>query len=311
MIGQTFQFPVEITLIEWIQQMLLNAPSIVTILSLLTELGDAAVAAVFIGFLYFGYDKKSAICLAIQSLASMSFNGIIKNLVMRRRPYFDNEGIECLKAVDDSYDIYDIAGQGFSFPSGHANNSGSLVASLYLLFRDRKILTCGGMLVFLVCLTRIALGVHYPSDILAGLLLGIFTSILVYYLLDHYDKKKIYLILLLAGLPGFYFCHSNDFYSSYGLLIGFTMGDLFEDRFVGFESTQNFFRIVLRLMGGIAIFTIVAGGLKLPFSVIFLETDAFLPHLYRCFRYGLACFIVIGIYPYLFRYDIFKLNDRK
>ncbi|MBR4461987.1 MAG: hypothetical protein IKS51_05360, partial [Erysipelotrichaceae bacterium] len=99
--------------------------------------------------------------------------------------------------------------------------------------------------------------------------------------------------------------------SSYGLLLGFTTGDLFEERYIWFDNTRNAFRILLRLIGGTIVFMIVAEGLKIPFSVIFMESDTFLAHLFRTFRYGLACFVSIGIYPYLFRYDIFKLNDRK
>jgi undecaprenyl-diphosphatase len=311
MIGRSFAFPFEAALIEWLQRFLSGSPWIIAVLSLITELGDAAFAVVFIGFLYFGYDKKSGSRLAIQSVASMTFNGLIKNIVLRRRPYFDHKEISCLKAVNDRYDIYDIAGQGFSFPSGHATNSGSLLTSLYLLFRNKKILAVGGILVFLVCLSRIVLGVHYPSDVLAGLLLGIAASCLIYRFMERCDKSKVYLMLLLLGLPGLCFCHSHDFFSSYGLLIGFTMGDLFENRFVNFDNTRSFVRILLRLIGAVVVFLAISEGLKLPFSVIFLEGDAFLSHLFRAFRYALACFMAIGIYPYVFRYDIFKLNDRK
>ncbi|MBR4462849.1 MAG: phosphatase PAP2 family protein, partial [Erysipelotrichaceae bacterium] len=209
-LGQTFQFPFEITLIKWLQQFLSNYPFLIRLLSILTDLGDATVPAVFIGFLYWGYDKKSGITMAMQALCSTTANGMIKNLVMRRRPYFDNESIECLKAVDDRYDIYDIAGQGFSFPSGHATNSGSFLTSLYLFYRNRKILFYGSIIVFLVCLSRIVLGVHYPTDVLAGLLLGIAVSAFLSYAMDHFHKTKIYLCILLIGMVGFFFCHSND-----------------------------------------------------------------------------------------------------
>ena len=310
-LGQTFQFPLEIALIEWLQQILLSHPFLIRLFSMITELGDAAIPAVFIGFLYWGYDKKSGITMAIQVLLSMMANGMIKNLVMRRRPYFDHEGVECLKAVDDKYDIYDIAGQGFSFPSGHATNSGSFLTSLYLQYRNRKILVYGTVIVFLICLSRIALGVHYPSDVLAGLLLGIAGSALAYVAMERFRKEIVYLCILLIGMTGFFFCHSNDFYSSYGLLIGFMLGDLFEERFIRFENTRNVFRMFLRLIGGAVLFLLIAEGLKIPFSIVFMESDSFLAHLFRSFRYGLACFVSIGIYPYVFRYDIFKLNDRK
>ena len=60
----------------------------------------------------------------------------------------------------------------FSFPSGHAMGSMALVAAICVLVwstRWRSVaLTLGGMFVVMVCLSRVYLGVHYPSDVLAG-----------------------------------------------------------------------------------------------------------------------------------------------
>lgn len=60
----------------------------------------------------------------------------------------------------------------FSFPSGHAMGSTALVAALVVLLWPTRwrypMLLLGGLFVFLVSLSRIYLGVHYPSDILAG-----------------------------------------------------------------------------------------------------------------------------------------------
>ncbi len=309
-IGQTFQFPFEIALIEWLQQYLLNVSFLRTIVSLFTELGDAAFAVVLIGFFYWGRNKQWGSILAADLIGSSITNSMIKNLVMRRRPYFDHEGIRCLKAVSSRYDINDIAGQGYSFPSGHAANSGSLLTSIYLLLRNRKFLFWGSVLVFLICLSRIALGVHYPSDVLVGALLGIMMSALIYHLLEKQGKEKTYLFLLLLGLPGLFFCHSHDFFSSYGLLAGFVLGQAFDERYVRFANTRNILKMLLRFIGGAVIFFSISEALKLPFHESFLEADALLAHMFRSFRYALACFAVTGIYPYVFRYDIFKLNDR-
>jgi membrane-associated phospholipid phosphatase len=46
-----------------------------------------------------------------------------KNIALRRRPYFDHESIHILRVVEPEADIYDIAAQGYSFPSGHSTNA--------------------------------------------------------------------------------------------------------------------------------------------------------------------------------------------
>ena len=311
-LGQTFQFPFEVTLIEWIQRFLIDRPFLVTLFSLLTELGDATfIAILIIGFLYWTYDKECGIRTAVALICSSVAGCMIKNVVLRRRPYFDHDNINCLKAVDDAYDIYDVNAQGYSFPSGHASSVASLIASLYHYYRDRRFLAYGSVLVFLVCLSRVALGVHYPSDVLTGVVCGILVSVIVCWLLQTMKKPYAYLLILLIGGAGFFFCDSNDYYSSIGLLMGFSLGDLFESRYVRFANTRNVMRMILRAIGGIILFLAISEGMKLPFSVPFLESATLASHLFRTFRYAFTSFIVIGIYPLIFRYNIFKLNDRK
>jgi membrane-associated phospholipid phosphatase len=76
----------------------------------------------------------------------------------------------------------------YSFPSGHAMGSSTLALALALLCwptRGRWLVTTAGMLfVLLVALSRIYLGVHYPSDILAGWAAASAWTIGMYILVD-------------------------------------------------------------------------------------------------------------------------------
>ena len=67
--------------------------------------------------------------------------------------------------------------QTLSFPSGHAMGSAAFVVSLWVLLRPTKwwrpVLWIGGVFIFLVGISRIYLGVHFPSDIAAGWLAAI------------------------------------------------------------------------------------------------------------------------------------------
>lgn len=109
-------------------------------------------------------------------------DGIIKQLAERWRPSNDPTFKYMVQVVDD------IRPKGYSFCSAHAANTMSLAVFFSLLIRS-KMLTITLVIWSLInCWTRLYLGVHYPSDILCGMIIGIFVGILVYLL-----YYKIYL----------------------------------------------------------------------------------------------------------------------
>lgn len=109
-------------------------------------------------------------------------DGIIKQLAERWRPSNDSTFKYMVQVVDD------IRLKGYSFCSAHAANTMSLAVFFSLLIRS-KMLTITLVIWSLInCWTRLYLGVHYPSDILCGMIIGIIVGILVYLL-----YYKIYL----------------------------------------------------------------------------------------------------------------------
>lgn len=103
-------------------------------------------------------------------------DGIIKQLAERWRPSNDPTIKYMVQVVDD------IRLKGYSFCSAHAANTMSLAVFFSLLIRS-KMLTITLVIWSLInCWTRLYLGVHYPSDILCGMIIGIIVGILVYLL---------------------------------------------------------------------------------------------------------------------------------
>lgn len=103
-------------------------------------------------------------------------DGIIKQLAERWRPSNDPTFKYMVQVVDD------IRPKGYSFCSAHAANTMSLAVFFSLLIRS-KLLTITLVIWSLInCWTRLYLGVHYPSDILCGMIIGIIVGILVYLL---------------------------------------------------------------------------------------------------------------------------------
>ena len=302
LVGNAFFFPWEVSLMIWLQSHMGSAGT--SIAAFITEFGGELACVAVLGFLYWCYDKRFGRFLALNALAGLVLNTMIKNVVLRRRPYFDTPEIKCLKPVNKDADIYNIAAQDYSFPSGHSVNSVTVYGSVALYKRKNRILTViAFVLPLLVGLSRVCLGVHYPTDVLCGWLLGLVILLFVPWLEKKLNNDRLfYGILLLMGVPGFFYCRSQDFFTSYGLLLGFLLAIEFEQKYVNFETTRIPLRSVLRLVGGIAVFFGLSTLTKLPFSADFLNSGAMSALLLRMTRYTLMVFVAFGVYPMLFRH---------
>lgn len=134
------------------------------IMPFITQLGDAGLMWIIlsIGLIIPKKTRKIGFVMII----ALILNGIICNIILkpmlaRIRPFDVNTAIKLL--INKPRD--------FSFPSGHT--SASFTAASVLFFRKSKLFVPSLVLAFLISFSRLYLYVHYPSDVLAGLVLGI------------------------------------------------------------------------------------------------------------------------------------------
>lgn len=102
----------------------------------------------------------------------------LKRTVGRPRPYVNR----ALDARTDRYDAAEARGAYVSFPSGHASLSSAIVTSWSLAYPRWYVIAPGAMWATGVGLSRLYLGVHYPSDVLAGTMLGVGVAVLIHQL---------------------------------------------------------------------------------------------------------------------------------
>ncbi len=126
-------------------------------------------------------------------------NLVIKPIVARPRPCND---MMIKYAVDI---VSGIGSRSYSFFSAHAANTSALTVFLALLIRNRLFIITMAIWSLVNCYTRMYLGMHYPFDILCGLLFGSFMGFIAY---------VIYLKLYLRISPKFHYVSSH--YSSTG-----------------------------------------------------------------------------------------------
>ena len=299
--GSTFFFPWEVGLMEWLQAHL-GEPWI-SVLSALSMFGEETVMILVLGFLYWGWNKRMGTTVGLSVLMGSVWNPMLKNIALRHRPYFDHrESIKILRVVEPEADIYDISAQGYSFPSGHSTNAAVTYGSLAVIGKNKWLAVLAVVLPLLVGVSRVAVGAHYPTDVLAGWALGLLAALLIPVLQKRISSRPaLYGLLLLTVIPGFFYCKSADYFSSVGLLIGFMGGTLVEEKYVRFENTQKPLWIALRLLGGLICYFILNTLLKLPFPKDFLSSGSYPSLFVRCARYAIIAFLGFGVYPMLFR----------
>jgi undecaprenyl-diphosphatase len=106
--------------------------------------------------------RLSAVLLVVSTAGSILLTTVLKAVFQRGRP----------ELIDSGY-----AASFYSFPSGHATIAAGFYGALTLILAYRlrgfarwAVAACGVSLVLLIGFSRLYLGVHYPTDVLAGFL---------------------------------------------------------------------------------------------------------------------------------------------
>jgi len=109
-----------------------------------------------------------------------------KHAVKRYRP---SHNVEIQAQV---HSVNGYKGGQYGFFSGHSTNSFGVAMLLFLLFSTNKLRLRLSFFLWaaLTAYSRIYLGVHYPSDIFVGMLVGLFWGFIVYQLMQYTFKKQ-------------------------------------------------------------------------------------------------------------------------
>lgn len=138
-------------------------------LSIVLPLGLAGISRINNNY----YDENSGVLLFLSEITSAGVTFGMKQLFKRERPFVTLQNVY--------HNKYNSPTDRYSFPSGHTATAFSIATSLTLRYPDKPVIIAVSYLyAALVGYGRMYLGVHYPSDVLGGMIVGSGSAALIY-----------------------------------------------------------------------------------------------------------------------------------
>ena len=176
----------DVSCLNWIQENIAN-PVLDVFFTVITHLGDAGIfwIAMAVVMLFFKKTRKIGITMGVALVLGLILgNGVLKNVVGRVRPFDLDGAFGSMKTVEDLL----VAKPGDkSFPSGHT--LASFESAFVLLWRDKRFGIPAIFIAILVAFSRLYLYLHYPTDIIGGILLAGLNAFLAVLIVDGIYKK--------------------------------------------------------------------------------------------------------------------------
>jgi membrane-associated phospholipid phosphatase len=266
-----------IRVVLWFQQF---SPGLDVPFKAFTFMGDQPFFMLLLPLVYWCLNRRVGARLTILFLFSAYLNTVAKVLTAQPRPYqYDPQVLQLYKAG------------GGGFPSGHTQNA--VVVWGYLASHLRRVgpWILAGILMLFIPISRLYLGLHFPTDLLGGYLLG--AALLLVYLrlepvVEAWLMKRGLAWQICAGLLVpllmIVLFPSNG---KYGIITGATLmgmgvGFALERRWVRFESGGMWWKRVLRFLIAVPVLFTLWLGLRKAFYG--LEPD----QIYGFLRYALV-----------------------
>lgn len=243
--------------------------------------------------LYLAYNKE----WGKFTLLSLAVAGVccefVKVTVARLRPYAAVDKIKCIYPNEPGQDPLNFKIQGYSFPSGHSMMATNLFLAIPIYVRNIKYIVIGLVGVLIVALSRVGLGVHFPTDTIAGFIIALVIILLLSRIFDKIENRKyIYLGIVALSLVGIVFCPAISYIKYVALASGISLGFLVEEKYVNFENPKSRRDAIVRFAGAIILFALL---------FVLIPKLAGNTDLVKCIEYSLFTFIMLAIYPLAFK----------
>ncbi|OOB77180.1 MAG: hypothetical protein BEN19_02355 [Epulopiscium sp. Nuni2H_MBin003] len=253
-------------------------PFLTTIMETITICAESAFLLAIISIIYWCLNKDIAIKLASAILINAVLTATIKGIVKKPRPF--ELGIVKPLRVETAI--------GYAFPSGHTSTATAFWGSAVTVFKNNSMLIFSIIIVILTGISRLYLGVHWPTDVLAGVFLGIISV----FISDLVWKNKKYLLegsIIILVISVFFSTHVA---SAAAALFGIVYGRNLEMKYVNFVIAGNYKYQIKKVIIGMAGIAIIYFGLDkvmvdttitvmIKYALVMLWITFFAPYLFK------------------------------
>jgi len=276
------------------------SPPLTFVMRIITFFGGEPVYMVLLPLLYWCINEKKGVRLGVVILISAWVNVSLKFLFDQPRPFFEG--------YDPALGI--ITEKLGGLPSGHAQNSLVLLIIIASWIKKNWAYICAPLLCLLIGFSRIYLGVHFPTDVFAGWILG---GIILcgYFLLGSRIEallvkggfragiitSALVSFIMIIYLPG------RELLMPAGILLGLGAGYCLNRRYVDFTSGETLGRTgIVKYLILLVRFLLGITGFMLIYIVLgkILPRDGGGQHLFGFIRYALVGLWVSVAAPWVF-----------
>ena len=201
--------------------------------------------------------------------------------------------VKCIYANVPDQNPLDFKIQGYSFPSGHSMMATNLFLAIPIYIRNNLYIALGLIGVLIVALSRVGLGVHFPTDTIAGFIIALVIILALSRIYDKVEYRKyLYLGIVALSLVGIVFCPTISYIKYVALAAGISLGFLIEEKYVNFENPKSRRDAIVRVLGAIVLFILL---------FVLIPKLAGKTELVDCIKYSLFTFIMLAVYPLAFK----------
>lgn len=228
----------------------IRCPFLDVFFGIFTALGEEMIIAAIIAVIYICFSKRLGEQALVTVLTASCVTTAVKGAVRRIRPYEAGavQRVEIDNALVSTTDL----DADMSFPSGHATATSGFFATLAIRIRRPLAIVLCSLFVLLVMLSRLYLGVHYPTDVLMGLAVGAGCAFLwqLIYCKWYGARLYIYLGVALCTLPFLFFGRTGteSMFEISAITLATAIGLLVEDKFIKFEDAKRWLHRLFRLL---------------------------------------------------------------